>query len=306
MQEETLLVTTPDGNGVHTWLWTGQVPPRAVVQIVHGMAEHAHRYARLAEALVAEGYAVIAHDLRGHGQTAHRQSDLGFFAESDGWKKVVADARAVTEEARSRFPEAPVVLMGHSMGSYIVQSYLFEHDDVAAAVFSASARNDGLLPSLARRISRFERWRLGARKPSWLVQRLSFGEFARGIPNRRTDFDWLSRDQAEVDAYIADPLSGFDVGVGIWEELTHAFKTLSDPAHVARVRSDLPLYAIAGGDDPAVDKGKGFEALRGLWEARLDDTTFKLYPGARHELFNEINRDEVTADLIAWLDAHLP
>jgi alpha-beta hydrolase superfamily lysophospholipase len=304
MRDETLLVETPDGYAVHTFLWTPDAgEPRAVLQVIHGMSEHAARYARLARFLTDHGWAVIAHDQRGHGQTAHRTSDLGYLADEDGWPRVVADARAVTHSARERFPDRPLVVFGHSMGSYVLQSYLFEHDDLAGAVFCGSTLNRGPLVALGRRLARFERWRKGPRKASWLLQQLSFGQFARSVKGRRTAYDWLSRDPAEVDAYIADPLCGFPATTGLWVDLLDAFGELEKPENVEKVRADLPLRIMSGAEDPVHEGGRGFRALEDLWRGRgFQDLTAVLYPGARHEILNETNRDEVMEDLRGWLE----
>jgi alpha-beta hydrolase superfamily lysophospholipase len=189
------------------------------------------------------------------------------------------------------------------MGSYVTQSYLFAHDDVAAAVLSGSSLNTGPLVSLGRAVARFEAWRLGRRGRSWLLQRLSFGEFARTIKGRKTDFDWLSRDPTEVDAYIRDPLCGFDATAGLWSDMLQAFRDLEDPANVSKIRAGLPLLIMSGGHDPVNERGPGFERLKALYVARgMTDLTAKLYPEARHELLNETNRDQVTEDLRVWLD----
>ncbi|TVQ90047.1 MAG: alpha/beta hydrolase [Deltaproteobacteria bacterium] len=285
---------------VHGWLPDDDVG--AVLIIAHGMAEHGGRYRRLAEALTAQGYAVYAPDHRGHGLTARTVQDLGFFAEEGGFAKVVSDLRALTEHVRAEHPGCPLVLLGHSMGSYLTQAYLMEHDDLAGAAMTGSSLNTGLLPALGRKIARIERIRRGPRRSSWLLTRLSFGAFARTIPKRRTDYDWLSRDPAEVDTYIEDPLCGFSATTQLWIDLLDSFPRLADPSRVARIRADLPLWIASGSEDPVHDGGKGFDALRDLYVGRgFTDAQFTLYDGARHELFNETNREEVTADLLAWL-----
>lgn len=301
MTEETFKLDTESDFAVHVNLWTPETP-RAVLQVIHGMAEHSARYRRLAEALAPHGYAVIAHDQRGHGHTVQSDAELGFLAEHDGWAKLVADARAVTLAARERFPGLPLVVFGHSMGSYVAQSYLFQYDDVEGAVLSGSSLNTGALVGLGRTAAAFESWRKGRRGRSWLLQRLSFGEFARTVKDRKTDFDWLSRDPAEVDQYIRDPLCGFDCSAGMWSDMLEAFKDLEDPTQVARIREDLPMYLMSGSHDPVNEQGPGFERLKAHYGTRLTDLTARLYPEARHELLNETNRDEITDDLREWLD----
>mgnify|MGYP002817179767 CR=1 FL=1 len=305
MNEDSSLLHVQD-TAVHLYHWTPDTEPVAVLQIVHGMGEHAARYARFARALTERGWAVVAHDQRGHGQTAHSVRDLGYFADEDGWAKVVGDVRAVSEEARRRHPDAPLAILGHSMGSYALQSLLFEHDDYAAAVISGSTLNTGLLVKVGRQLAKLERWRLGRRKVSWLLQRLSFGAFSRAIPDRRTEFDWLSRDPAEVDKYVEDPLCGFPSTTGLWVDLLEAFRELEKPENVAKIRKDLPIRIMSGGEDPVHEGQVGFRRLVDLYTARgFDELDVELVEGARHELLNETNRDQVTADLIAWLEAQV-
>jgi alpha-beta hydrolase superfamily lysophospholipase len=308
MRDDTLLLQTADGFAVNVHVWTPDQEPRAVLLIAHGMSEHGGRYRRLAQALTARGFAVYAPDHRGHGLTARAISDLGFFADSGGFDRVVGDLRSLHERASSDHPGLPVALLGHSMGSFLTQAYLFAHgDELAAAAMTGSSLNVGLLPSLGRQIARIERLRVGPRRTSWLLTRLSFGTFARTIRGRRTQFDWLSRDPAEVDAYVNDPLCGFDATTQLWIDLLDAFPRLADPANVARIPARLPLWVASGDQDPVHEGGRGFRALQSLYEARgFDDLSFTLYPGARHELFNETNRDEVTADFVAWLERAVP
>lgn len=303
MRDETFTLPTDDSYAIHVYRWLPDDPPRAILLIAHGMAEHAGRYERLARALTERGYAVYAPDHRGHGLTAHTVSELGFFAEEHGFDTVVGDLRTLTERARQDLPDLPVVLLGHSMGSFLVQGYLLQHHDLAGAAMTGSTLNVGLLPKIGRRIARFERMRVGPRRPSWLLTRLSFGTYARKIAKRRTDYDWLSRDPDEVDAYIEDPLCGFPATTQLWIDLLDAFPRLADPSNVAKIPAELPLWIASGAEDPVHDGGRGFHALVSLYQARgFEDLTTQLYPEARHELFNETNRDEVTADLLAWLD----
>lgn len=296
-----------DRDGVRLRLrrWAPAGRPRAFVQIAHGLAEHSGRYDRFARALVAAGFAVMAHDHRGHGQTAARPKDRGFFAERDGWATVLADLDAVQAVGRSLWPEVPVFLFGHSMGSFMVQDLVTRSGaDLAGAVLSGS--NGSRPPPGARSLAAFERWRLGPRGRSGLIHALAFGAFGRKISDRRTDFDWLTRDPAEVDAYAADPRCGFVATVQLWTDLLEALARLGGDGHRSRVPKGLPILSVAGTADPVSNGGKGIgPLLDGYRRAGLADVTDRRYDGARHELLNETNRAEVTADILAWLDARL-
>ena len=210
-----------DGRMIYVYSWLpDDTPPRAVIHIAHGLAEHAGRYARLAEALTGAGYAVYANDHRGHGRTAHTDEDLGYFAGSDGWMRVVRDLDQMIATERDMHPGLPCILMGHSMGSFLTQTIMYAcGDSIDAAVLSGSNGKPGGLAALGRLIARAERLRLGKHGHSKLIANMSFGAFNKAFKPNRTDFDWLSRDPAEVDKYVADPLCGFEATVQLWIDL---------------------------------------------------------------------------------------
>jgi alpha-beta hydrolase superfamily lysophospholipase len=292
---------------VYTWPAPGgqSGQPKAAVQITHGLAEHAGRYDRLARALTAAGYQVYASDHRGHGKTARDASELGFLAAKDGFRKVVDDLYAVNRYIAARHDKLPRVLLGHSFGSFAAQDFLFSHgDNVSAVALSGSTSNIPVLPVAGLGVAHLERLRVGPRGTSKLLQTLSFGAYNKAFAPNRTDFDWLSRDPKEVDKYIADPLCGFDATVQAWIDLFGELLRIASPDHQKRIPKQLPIYVFSGTLDPVGDAGKGtFRLLKQYEKAGLERVTSRLYAGARHELFNETNRDEVTADLVRWLDS---
>ncbi|WP_410876571.1 alpha/beta fold hydrolase [Nocardia sp. A7] len=270
-----------DGTTIHvrSWLPT-ETEPRGLVQIAHGMGEHSARYGHLAERLAGLGFAVYADDHRGHGLSMGPvPGDLG----SDGWNLLVADEVALTEILRGRHPGLPVTLIGHSLGSFAVQQYLLDHSDlVDEVVLSGTTAVDGLFGEIAAAGGDL------------------IGYFNAEFQPTRTDADWISRDEAQVDAYNADPWCGFaidDVNMGLLA--ANARTRLSDPR---AVRPDLPIYVMVGDRDPLNDKLRLSDLLVGRYrDAGLADLTYQVYADARHEVLNEINRDEVEADLLAWL-----
>lgn len=282
--------------------------PKAIVQVLHGMAEHSARYERLAHALAEAGYSTYAHDHRGHGQSIAEGESPGHIADNDGWNRIVEDAHGVNREIAKRHPNVPIVILGHSMGSFMLQQLLFEHpDDMVAAALSASNGKPPPIAMLGKLVARIERVRVGRRNPSPIMQKLTFEEYNKAFAPNRTEFDWLSRDPEEVDKYVADPLCGFAVSTQVWIDMLAALDRISNPHNVARVRKATPLYLFAGDKDPVGDFGKGVQRLRDAYKrAAVFDVRMKLYPDARHEVLNEINRQEVTNDLIAWLDEVVP
>lgn len=288
MAHQTTTITATDGAplAVHVW----PVPDaRGVVQLTHGMGEHALRYGELATALNEAGWAVVGQDHRGHGASAGSPDELGAIG-ADGWRALVADIGAVRAVAEAEANGGPLVLLGHSMGSFAVQQYLPTGSaGLAAVVLTGTAALDLLEPALD------------------LDAPLDLAMFNAPFAPARTDFDWLSRDEARVDAYVADPLTGFGLDVDGAKALFAGARPLADPAVLRGVRPDLPVYVAVGDADPV---NAGLALVHPLVErygaAGLTDVLLRIYPGARHELTNETIRGDVTADLLGWLDQRLP
>src|SRR5919112_3431077 len=274
-----------DGTHLATYTWDDGPAPRGVVQVAHGLAEHSARYGRLAKALNAAGYVVHAADHRGHGKSITAvPGDFG----APGFEGLIADIAAYGAAIRSEQPGLPLFLLAHSMGSFAAQSVLLEHSDqYAGVVLSGSTALDVMAANLA-----------AAEGPAGLEA------FNAGFENR-TGYEWLSRDAAEVDAYVADPLCGFDVPDATMPDLFGAARRLADPEELARIRSDLPILIASGSADPLSGDGRLIEVLAQRYrDAGVNDVTVALYEGARHEIFNEVNRDHITADVINWLVKH--
>ncbi|WP_192562142.1 alpha/beta hydrolase [Pseudomonas gozinkensis] len=286
-------------------LWLPNSPLKAVILLAHGMAEHSARYARLAEAFCAEGYGVYAPDQRGHGKTADHGT-LGHFADDDGWCKVVGDLASLNQFLGQRHPGVPIVLLGHSMGSYIAQAYLLHHSaSLHGAILSGSNFQPVALYRAARQIARFEKLRQGAKGRSALIEWLSFGSFNKAFKPAHTAFDWLSRDPAEVDRYANDPLCGFRCTNQLWIDLLGGLQQISKASNLAQIDPGLPLLVIGGECDPVSEGKRLTDLANALRTAGSQNLQLKIYPQARHELFNESNRDEVTADVLAWIDQAL-
>jgi alpha-beta hydrolase superfamily lysophospholipase len=267
------------------------------------MCEHAGRYARLAGQLNAAGFAVWAHDHRGHGSNPTPPVGLGHFADNDGWRALVEDAWTAASALAHTYPDAPLFLFGHSMGSFVVQTVIAEHGGaLAGVVLCGSDGPAGAGETFLRFYTGIERGLVGARNASPRVDGLAFGRFNRAFAPNRTRFDWLSRDTAEVDKYVADPLCGFSLTTQSWCDFLDGRKSQSARDHFARVPRELPVRLIAGTKDPVGSNGRGPRRLMEAYlAAGLADVTLRLYDDARHELVNETNRGEVTDELIAWL-----
>ncbi|VVO16518.1 alpha/beta hydrolase [Pseudomonas fluorescens] len=301
MIHDTFWLTASDRSRLFVNQWLPEGPPKALILLAHGMAEHSGRYARLAQVLCANGYGVYAPDLRGHGKTAE-QGVLGHYADKDGWSKVVGDLACLNQHIGQQHPGTPIVMLGHSMGSYIAQAYLLHHSaSLHGAVLSGSNFQPIALYRAARLIARFERLRQGGTGRSALIEWLSFGSFNKAFKPNRTPYDWLSRDPDEVDKYAKDPLCGFRCTNQLWIDLLGGLQQISKASNLAQIDPGLPLLVMGGECDP-VSNGTRLKDLADAFRAAGSQCLqLNIYPQARHELFNESNRDEVIADLLAWL-----
>ena len=273
------------GHTVAVFRWLPEGEPRGLVQLTHGMGEHVLRYGDLADRLTALGLVVQGQDHRGHGATARANgTEPGALGEG-GWRELVNDIGRLVELGREDFPGVPVVLLGHSMGSFAVQQYLLDHsDDVDAAVLSGTT----LLDQLEGAIDTSGPMDLSA--------------FNAPFAPARTDYDWLSRDEAQVDAYVADPWCGFGLDATSGAEMFVAGRDVADPQRLDAMQKELPVYVAVGEHDPVGGPVVLAQALVDRYRtAGLTDVTFRVWPEARHEIFNETNRDEVDGELIDWI-----
>ena len=274
-----------DGAQIVGYRWDPADAPRAAMQLTHGMGEHVQRYGALARALTGRGLVVYGQDHRGHGGTARHADELGQLG-PDGWTQLVDDIDLLVSRIRDEQPGLPLVLLAHSMGSFAVQQYLLDHSDrVDAVVLTGTTALDQLEPALD------------------LDKPIDLAVFNAAFAPARTEFDWLSRDEAIVDAYIADPRCGFGIDTGAAKDMFAGARRMADPGQVAAVRPDLPLYIAAGESDPVNANLALLNVLIDRYRAAgLTDVTVRTYPGARHEILNETNRDEVMASIIDWID----
>jgi alpha-beta hydrolase superfamily lysophospholipase len=274
-----------DGVDIVGYRWDPAGMPRGAVQLTHGMGEHVRRYGALARALTDRGLVVYGQDHRGHGATARSEEELGQLG-PDGWTQLVDDVDLLVSLIRDEQPGLPLVLLGHSMGSFAVQQYLLKHSDrVDAVVLTGTTALDQLEPALD------------------LDKPIDLAAFNAAFEPARTEFDWLSRDEAIVDAYIADPRCGFGIDTDAAKDMFAGARRMADPGQVAAVRPDLPLYIAAGESDPVNANLALLNVLIDRYRAAgLTDVTVRTYPGARHEILNETNRDEVVASIIDWID----
>ncbi len=303
---ETFEFSASDGVELHCFRWRPpHGAPRAAIQLAHGMGEHAGRYRQLGERLAAVGYLVIADDHRGHGETAGSDhlGDIG----PDGWNRMITDMHELNAHLAKLVHGVPRVLIGHSMGSMLAQQYLYRYGDTLNAVVLSGSPGLGTPFSLwlSHTLARFERLRRGAGANSELLQRMIFGA-ANDAFGGPTGFEWLSRDTDEVAKYVADPKCGFVLRVGGLCDLFAGARQARKRRQIRLIPKTLPVYVLSGADDPVHGNGKGLDRLVAAYrKAGIEHIDEQRYVGGRHEMFNEINREMVAQELIAWLDKAL-
>lgn len=306
MSDDGIQLTQADGAPLFVNCWLPAQPGSWAMLIVHGMGEHSGRYARFAAALNAEGASVYGVDLPGHGRTARRVGDRGHFSDRNGWDYALAAIDTARRHVERQHPRQPLYVFAHSMGSFLMQHYLVAHGrGLAGAILSATNADMGPLRAAGSFLMKAESLLLGVRHPSHIALEMSFRRYNARLRDAATDYDWLSRDAAEVQKRLADPLCGFACTAGLWAELLSAGAVLTDPARLKRLPRRLPILLIGGTDDPVCDFSRGCERLAQAYrQAGVRDVTVWAYPGGRHELLNDTCRNEVTADILGWLHEH--
>lgn len=299
----------PSSDGSHTvhaleWLPQGQ--PRAVVQIVHGVAEYVGRYDHVARFLTERGFLVCGEDHLGHGKTVD-DGKYGYFGPRGGWDLVVRDIRRLRELQGEKYPGVPYVMLGHSMGSFLTRTYLIRWPGtVDGAVLSGTGQEPAPLVALGKALAGGLCLLRGGDSVSPLVNAMSLGAYNKKFAPNRTGADWISRDEAVVDTYLKDPLCTFMPTVAMFRDMMGGLQYIADRNNLARMDKETPVYFLSGDRDPVGAMGKGVEkVVRMFRKAGCRDVSVKLYPEGRHEMFNELNRDEVMADLLDWLESKL-
>lgn len=292
-----------DGTTIYAQSWSTSTEPKAIVQIAHGMAEHIDRYDEFARELVKNDFSVYGNDHRGHGKTAGTKENLGYFADEDGFSMVVEDMHQLTLKIREVYPTAPIILFGHSMGSFLARKYIQVYGgELTGVILSGTGGDPGFLGKMGLLLAKNEAKRKGAKTPSPLLDKLAFGNFNKPFKPARSDFDWLSRDQEAVEKYIQDPLCGNISSAGFFQDLFEGLMSIHKPAEIRKTPKDLPIFLLSGSKDPVGNNSKGvLQVYQSYLQAGIKDITYKLYEDGRHEMLNEINKHEVYEDIINWI-----
>jgi len=295
-------ISTSNSQTIKVAAWSCEAP-KAVIHILHGMGEHKYRYQHFAEFLNKNGIQVYAHDHLGHGDSINEQSLVGHFGDNKGFKKVVKHVDTVQQHIKRQQPDLPNYLLGHSMGSFIAQSYLIHYpSSVNGLILSGSALTPRILVRALSIVAKIEVLRLGSRGTSQLMNLLTFGSYNNAFKPNSTESDWLSRNESQVDKYIADERCGFICSCESWSQLAEALLEISDPALLEKIPTALPTLIISGDKDPVGGFGKYVKSLSKLWQKTgHTHITTQLLSGARHEVLNETDKELTYNLLLQWI-----
>ncbi len=297
-------------DGVHKiryHIWFPELEPVGIVQIAHGMAEYALRYADFASYLTAHGFVVCANDHLGHGGSVNEPGELGYFSPLNGWENVVKDMHSLTKIMKESYPELPYFLFGHSMGSFLARAYTtwFGYE-LTGAVYCGTAGpvKAGEMMLIAVDAAK----RRHHNEPyyrSETLNKAAFGAYNKRIADQRTPYDWISRDDEVVDKYMADELCGFTFTLNGFENLGKVLWFVSQEKWFSTIRKDLPILLIAGEADPVGAYGEGVKKVFNKLISYSAHARIRLYDSARHELINELNREEVFKDVLDFLETYI-
>jgi len=295
------------GSGqIHACRWEPDGAPRGIVQIVHGIAEYVHRYDDFARFLTQQGFLVVGEDHMGHGLSISGKATKGYFF--GGWFCAVEDTVQLTRMIKEAFPDVPYILFGHSMGSFMARTILAKYPDLglSGCVICGTGWQPALILKSGLIASRSACKKNGPSEPSPFLQNLAFGAYNKRVEHPRTPYDWLNRDNKAVDAYVADELCGFVASAGLMNSMMEGISYIQDHKNLLNMRKEMPVYFIAGGDDPVGSYGKGVRKTAERFEkAGMEDVTVKIYPLCRHEILNELNKNQVYLDVLQWITSKI-
>lgn len=299
MEEFTL--TSTGGGNLHCACWRTEQAPRAVLQLVHGIAEHIGRYEHFAQYMAENGFVVAAEDHMGHGGSIGDDGVKGYF--HGGWLAAVADVKLLHDHMKAQYPDLPYYILGHSMGSFLLRTYLYTYpDDLDAAIISGTGWEAPARVRAGLAVCAIEQRRLGETKTSPIITKLMFGSYNKSFEPTKTKDDWVCSDPAVVAAYATDPLSGFDATVGLARDMLTGITMNETRENLLKMNKLLPILFVSGGKDPVGGMSKGvLRCIDAFKRAGMRKITIKIYPEGRHEMLNEVNKDEVYQDILTWL-----
>ena len=305
--EEFTYPSSTGKNRIYARLCLPDGAVRGVVQIVHGIAEHIGRYEGFMLFLAQHGFAAVGEDHLGHGRSYSNEKEQGFFSEEDGWDHVVQDLLCLNRQMHEKFPGIPYIMFGHSMGSFLTRTFLIRYPgQYDLAILSGTGHQSSLLVRSGLLLSSLLCKMQGADATGERLNQIAFGSYLKRIPNARTPYDWLTTVPEVVDAYIADEKCGFVCKNSLYRDMMQGIAYITDPKNIAQMNKEKPVYFMSGAEDPVGEYGKGVEkAYKAFCDAGCKDVMIRLYPGGRHEMLNETNREQVYQDILSWIESKL-
>lgn len=309
MKSDTFQFKDSQGKRIFVYKWVPEkdVKVKGIVQIAHGASEHAKRYESFAEVLTGNGFIVYGNDHRGHGLTAENEDELGHFGDEDGWKLVVEDMHELTKIIKEENKKLPIFLFGHSMGSFLSRNYIFLYgNELNGVILSGTGHNPAPLVRFGHIMALREMKKIGNKSRSYKINSLTFGSYNNKFKPFRTEFDWLTRDEKEVDKYIEDKMCGQVFTSLCYRDLFTGVKEISDMNNIRKTPQVLPIFIISGDMDPVGNNGKGVQKVYSMYKkAGIKDLSIKLYREGRHEILNEVNKEDVYKDIVEWIKNHI-
>ena len=282
--------------------------PKAIIQIAHGVAEYIGRYREFMHYMAEHGFVVIGNDHLGHGNNITSDTNKGYFAANNGWDYVVSDMLKLRDSICAEYPNLPFILLGHSMGSFLARTYAIKHPDkYNALILSGTGHMSPVLVNAGYALSSATVLTGGPAKTADFLNKVAFGSYNNKIENPKSAFAWLSSDDEMVSKYEADPLCGFVCKASLYRDMMGAMRYINNQKNINKMSKTQPVLFFAGKEDPVGDYGAGVErAYKAFCKAGIKDVFMKLYPGGRHEMFNEPNRHQVYNDILQWIELRLP
>lgn len=305
--KQDLYYDSVDGeHKIHAVEWDPEGEPKAVLQIIHGMTEYVGRYDEFASFLADHGFCVVGNDHIGHGDSVNSPDDYGYFREKNGNKCLLEDIRTLQEMTRKKYPDVPYFILGHSMGSFLARQYIARYGDgLAGAVIMGTGSQPAATLSSAMLLCRLIALARGWKYRSQLIKNMASGNYNKRCGDK-TPAEWLSKNDENKAAYLSNLKCTFIFTVNGYYNLFYSFKDCQDKKTVAKIRKDLPILIVSGAEDPVGNYGKGVEQAYKLYQdAGIEDLQMKLYEGDRHEILNELDREQVYQDLLDWFEKRI-
>lgn len=297
--------TSSDGfHQIHVREWTPDCDINGVIQLVHGISEYVGRYEAFARFLASKGFVVVGGDHLGHGGSVRSSDELGFFAYENGWELVLSDVEKLREATRKRYPDVPYFIFGHSMGSFLTRNYLIKHPEapLTGVILSGTGQVPLAVAKAGAALCTADIKKNGDTHRSDAIYNIAFGSYNKSFEPKRTKFDWLTRDDAVVDAYAADPLCTVTPTSSLFRDMMRGIVTIGTQKNLESMNKNLPILFISGTMDPVGGNGSQVAKVYGMFlKAGMKDVFYKFYEGARHELTNELCKDEVYKDVLDWV-----